>query len=309
MNEPLISICVPAYRAERYLEPTLDSVRAQTYRNWELILVEDGSQDGTQSLVNTLAARVTQPVRYLRHPENRGLPATRNTAIEAAAGDWIALLDSDDLWMTNHLASLVEKMNESGADLIHAGSILFQSDSGKFLQERTPTPEMVASFPHSLFRGDYIIQPASVLLRRELWQRAGGFDPAFRYVEDRDMWLRCARAGARFAYTGKQTCLYRKHSAALSTHAAEMAEASAAVFDKHLDWDLIPRDLRRRLAAETWAAAGRLRQRRDPLLASRHFHRACAVDWRLDWWLRGAACTVAASMHPFKLPTAKGIFL
>lgn len=307
MKTPFVSICVPAYRADRYIESTLDSVRAQTYTHWELIVVEDGSQDCTQMIVNTLAARVVQPVRYLRHAENRGLPATRNTGIEAARGDWIALLDSDDLWMTDHLESLVRKLDEGDADLVHAGSILFQSDSGKFLQERTPTPGMIADFPGSLFRGEYIIQPASVLLRRDLWRSVGGFDPAFRYVEDRDMWLRCARAGARFAYTGKLTCLYRKHGTALSTHAAEMAEASAAVFDKHLDWDLIPRDVRRRLAAETWAAAGRLRQRRDPSLASHHFHRACEVDWRLDWWLRGAACTVVASMHPFKLPKAKSI--
>ena len=200
-------------------------------------------------------------------------------------------------------------MNQNEADLVHAGSILFQSETGKFIQERVPTPQMTASFPHSFFCGDYIIQPASVLLRRSLWRKVGGFDPAFRYVEDRDMWLRCARAGARFVYTGKQSCLYRKHGTALSTHAAEMAEASAAVFDKHLDWDLIPREVRRRLAAETWAAAGRLRQRRDPSLASRHFQRACAVDWRLDWWLRGAACTVVASMHPFRPARARSIFL
>lgn len=299
MNPLLVSICVPAYRADRFIESTLDTVRAQSYPHWELIVVEDGSQDGTHAIVNTFASRVTQPVRYLHHEENRGLPATRNTGIEAARGEWIALLDSDDLWMTGHLDSLVEKVKQGGADLIHSGSILFQSETGKFLQERTPTPEMCEDFPHSLFRGEYIIQPASVLIRRDLWRTVGGFDPAFRYVEDRDMWLRCARAGARFAYTGKQTCLYRKHGAALSTHAAEMAEASAAVFDKHLDWDLIPNNLRRRLAAETWAAAGRLRQRRDPSLASQHFQRACAVDWRLDWWLRGAACTVLASVHPF----------
>jgi hypothetical protein len=140
-------------------------------------------------------------------------------------------------------------------------------------------------------------------MRRDLWQKVGGFDPAFRYVEDRDMWLRCARAGARFAYTGESTCLYRKHTAALSTHAPEMAEAAAAVFDKHLDWDAIPRDLRRKLAAETWAAAGKLRQRRQPHLARRNFLRACATEWRLDWWLRANVCALLA----FVRPATKGV--
>jgi len=184
------------------------------------------------------------------------------------------------------------------ADLVHSGSILFESDTGKYLEIRAPSSGMVESFPHSLFVGSYIIQPASVLLRKKLWEKVGGFDPAFRYVEDRDMWLRCARAGAHFVYTGEPTCLYRKHTAALSTHAPEMAEAAAAVYDKHLDWEAIPLDLRRRLDAETWAAAGKLRQRREPRLAQKNFQRACATEWRLDWWLRAQACGVLALFRP-----------
>ncbi len=299
MSSPLISICIPAYKAERYLALTLASIAAQTYPHWELIVVEDGSQDGTAEIVTTFAATVRQSVRFLRHEENRGLPATRNTGIEAALGNWVALLDSDDLWTPQHLESLVRKtQSPREADLIHSGSILFESDTGKFLEVRAPSDEMVETFPHSLFVGSYIIQPASVLLRKKLWEKVGGFDPVFRYVEDRDMWLRCARADARFLYTGESTCLYRKHTAALSTHAPEMAEAAAAVFDKHLDWEAIPLELRRRLDAETWAAAGKLRQRRQPRLARKNFQRACATEWRFDWWLRAQACALLAVFRP-----------
>jgi glycosyltransferase involved in cell wall biosynthesis len=298
MTPTFISICIPAFRAERYLAATLASVRHQTYPLWELIVVEDGSCDGTRGLVSDLAASVPQRVRYLHHAENRGLPATRNTGIAAADAPWVALLDSDDLWTPDHLESLAAIARSQEADLIHAGSRLFQSDTGQDLGLRAPTPAMLASFPRSLFTGDYIIQPASVLLRQALWARVGGFDPAFRYVEDRDMWLRCARAGARFYYTGRATCRYRKHGAALSTHAAAMAEATGAVFDKHLDWAAIPRDLRRRLTAEAWAAAGKLRQRGDPQRARRHFLHACATQWRLGWWLRATACGLLGSVRP-----------
>ena len=299
MSSPLISICIPAYKADRYLATTLASVGNQTYPNWELIVVEDGSHDRAEEIVTNFAATVSQSVRFLRHERNRGLPATRNTGIEAALGNWVALLDSDDLWKPDHLESLVRNLNrDPSAGLVHAGSILFQSETDKILEIRAPSPEMTANFPHSLFVGHYIIQPASVLLRRDLWKKVGGFDPAFRYVEDRDMWLRCARAGARFAYTGEDTCLYRKHTAALSTHAPEMAEAAAAVFDKHLDWEAIPHGLRRRLAAETWAAAGKLRQRKHPGLARRNFQHACATDWRLDWWLRAQVCALLAFFRP-----------
>lgn len=294
-----VSICIPAYHARRYLGETLACVREQQFTDWELIVTEDGSDDGTAQLVRDFAASVAQPVRYERHEKNLGLPATRNTGIASARAAWIALLDSDDLWMPEHLGALIETAKrQPTADLIHAGSILFDSDSGRELERRAPSPEMVAMFPLSLFDRRYVIQPASVMFKKSLWQQIGGFNPAFRYVEDREMWLRCARAGAVFAYTGRETCRYRKHQAALSAHAAEMAEASAEVFDQHLDWEALPTDLRHRLSAETWAAAGKLRQRRDPLTAARHFRRACARQWRCEWQVRAFAFGLLGKLRP-----------
>jgi GT2 family glycosyltransferase len=291
MPGPHLSICIPAFKAERYLPATLDTVVAQTYPDWEVILVEDGSQDRAEEMFRAFASAVRQPTRFIRHEVNQGLPATRNTAIRAARADWIVLLDSDDLWRPDHLAHLVAcAARQPEAELIHAGSVLFDSESGRELEVRAPSAAVAGGFPLSLFQGDYIIQPSSVMLRKSLWSRVGGFNPSFRYVEDREMWLRCARAGAPFAHTGENTCLYRKHATALSTHSAAMAEAAAAVFDQHLDWSAIPADLRRDRAAGEWAAAGRLRQRTAPRTAAAHFARACRIRWRADWWLRGLAC-------------------
>jgi glycosyltransferase involved in cell wall biosynthesis len=290
VSSPLVSICIPAYKAERFLGETLASVRAQTFTEWELIVTEDGSRDRTEEIVREFAAIVSQPVRYTRHDPNRGLPATRNAGIETAQAQWIALLDSDDLWTPDHLASCWETATSRDADFVHAGSILFDSDSGRELERRSPTKEDVAGLPLSLFRGGYIIQPASVILRRDLWERAGRFDPAFRYVEDRDMWLRCLRANARLAFTGKDTCLYRKHASALSTHSAAMAEAAARVFDKHLDWEAIPVHERRSRCASAWAAAASLSWRSNPKAAASFYRRACSVKGSLNWWIRGIVC-------------------
>ena len=291
MPAPRLSICIPAFKADRYLPATLEALGAQTFSDWEVILVEDGSRDQAEELFRTFASRLRQPAHFIRHERNQGLPATRNTAILNARGEWIVLLDSDDLWQPDHLAQLVACADRHPhADLVHAGSVLFDSETGRELEVRAPSPAVTAAFPLSLFVGDYIIQPSSVMLRRRLWERVGGFNPAFRYVEDREMWLRCARAGAAFAFTGGNTCLYRKHGAALSTHSAPMAEAAAAVFDQHLDWSAIPAELRRERAAGEWAAAGRLRQRTAPRTAAGHFARACRIQWRADWWLRGLAC-------------------
>jgi glycosyltransferase involved in cell wall biosynthesis len=274
MHAPLISICVPAYNAERFLPAALESVRSQSFTNWELIVTEDGSRDSTEAIVADFAKTVKQSVSYQRHEENRGLPATRNTGIAAARGEWIALLDADDVWTTAHLETAVEAMPKTTAELIHSGSVLFDSETGREIEVRAPSAKMVADFPRSLFNGAYVIQPSSVILRRELWEDVGGFDPTFRYVEDREMWLRCARTGAHFLYTGLNTCLYRKHPSALSRHGVDMALASARVFEKNLDWEAVPRDLRRRQAADAWLAAGRIALKKDPGSARGFFERS-----------------------------------
>ena len=90
-----VSICIPAYNAEEYLADALESVRSQTFSDWELIVTEDGSKDRTEELVSRFAALLSQPVRYQRHSVNRGLPATRNSGLSAANSEWIALLDDE----------------------------------------------------------------------------------------------------------------------------------------------------------------------------------------------------------------------
>jgi glycosyltransferase involved in cell wall biosynthesis len=275
MTVPLLTICMPAYKADRYLEATLDSVRTQTFADWELILVEDGSNDRTEELVQNFARSVSQAVRFVRHEKNQGLPATRNTGIALARSEWIVLLDSDDLWTPDHLADLVACAERNpAADLVHSGSVLFDSDSGRELEIRAPSAEIISGYPLSLFLGGYIIQPSSVMLKKSLWTKVGGFDPAFRYVEDREMWMRCARAGSVFAFTGRNTCRYRKHATALTTHSGPMAIAAAEVYDKAAHWEAIPAALRRECAAAGWMAAGRIALRQNPRAARGYFSKS-----------------------------------
>ncbi len=293
MTIPLITICIPAYNARRYLPATLASVRAQTFMAWELIVTEDGSTDRVDDLVHAFASTGPQKVSYQRHEKNLGLPATRNTGIAVARGEWIALLDSDDVWTPDHLATLVAcARTHPAADLVHAGSVLFDSESGRELEIRAPAPEVVHTYPLSLYLGDYTVQPSSVLLRKSLWTRVGGFNPASRYMEDREMWLRCARAGTVFAFTGTNTCLYRKHATALSTHAGPMALAGAEVLTQHLDWDAIEPGLRRRRTADAWLAAGRIPLRTAPRLSRDCFSRA----WRIHPSSRVAGYWIAAAL-------------
>lgn len=291
MTSPLISICIPAYRAERFLPAALESIRAQRFHDWELIVTEDGSRDSTEDIVREFARTVSQPVRYDRHACNLGLPATRNTGIGAARGEWVALLDADDVWTAGHLDSITALMNDPSIEFIHSGSVLFDSESGREIQVRAPSAQMIADFPRSLFNGGYVIQPSSVVLRRRLWEDVGGFDPTFRYVEDREMWIRCARTGAPFVYTGLNTCLYRRHASALSRHGVDMALASARVYEKNIDWEAVPRRLRRNQAANAWMAAGRMALRQDPSSARGFFGHALrhrAAPTAVGYWIAAA---------------------
>ena len=297
MTAPLISICIPSYNALRYLPATLASVRTQTFTDWELVVTEDGSAQDIAPLVREFAAQGTQHVSYHRQEKNQGLPATRNTGIAAARGTWIALLDCDDLWTPGHLAGLVScARKRPDADFVHAGSVLFESDTGREVEVRAPSPAVVRAYPVSLYVGDYAVQPSSVLLKKTLWARVGGFNPACRYVEDREMWLRCARAGAVFAYTGGNSCLYRKHANAMSTHAGPMALACADILVQHLDWSAIDPALRRRLTAEALISAGRIPLRTAPRLARACFARA----WRIRPTPRTAAYWLAAALRALR---------
>lgn len=297
MNPPLVSICIPAYNAQRYLPATLASVRAQTFTDWELIVTDDGSDEDIEPLVRAFAAGGPQPVSFQRHAQNRGLPATRNTGIDAARGEWIALLDSDDLWTPAHLAGLADFARQRPAvDFVHTGSVLFESETGRQRETRAPSAAAIRAYPRSLYLGDYAVQPSSVLLRKKLWARVGGFNPDSRYAEDREMWLRCARVGAVFAYNGRNTCLYRQHAGALSNQAGPMALACAALLSQHLDWKAIDPELRRRTTAEAWLSAGRIPLRTTPCVARDCFARA----WRIQPSPRAAGYWLAASLLALK---------
>jgi glycosyltransferase involved in cell wall biosynthesis len=274
MKPPLISICIPAHNAEAFLHAALASVRAQRFTDWEVIVTEDGSRDSTEETVLEFARTVSQPVRYDRHEQNLGRPATRNTGIAASSGEWIALLDADDVWTAGHLESAAALIRSRSAEVIYSGAVMFDSETGRELEVSAPSTRALADFPRSLFNGVYSIQPSAVVLRRCLWEDVGGFDPTFRYAEDREMWIRCARTGAQFAYTGLNTCLRRRRSEVASRNEVAMALASARVFEKNIDWDVVPSQLRHTQAAEAWYAAGRVALREDPGSARGFFGRA-----------------------------------
>lgn len=269
MSLPRISICIPAYRAERFLEETLASVRAQTITDWEVVVTEDGSHDRTEEIVRAFAAAVPQPVVYNRHDTNRGLPATRNTGLAAARGTWLALLDSDDLWTPDHLARCLAVAPPDGPALVFGGSSVFDSDTGAELHRREPPPGCT-DLPGALQDGRLVIQPSGVLFDRTTFALVGGFDPRFPICNDLDYWLRCCRAGVPLFYNGALTLRYRKHPGAMSNKSAALiAECARVILANARGFPGRSPAAARRAARRRFLNAARMLRASDPRGAAR----------------------------------------
>ncbi len=275
---PAVSVCIPAFRARHHLAATLASVRAQTFADWEIVIVEDGSHDGTEALVNAFAATVPQPVRYLRHEHNRKLPATRNTAHAAATASCLALLDADDLWTPDHLASGLAVLGEPALPAAtFAPCEIFDDATGASLGHRNLAPADHKRIPEALHAGRFIAQPSGALLTRAALDRVGGFDETFPICNDIDFWIRLARADVPIRFTGRETLRYRKHPAAMSRRSADLVAELARVHLKHHDWAAIPPLARRARLRKLFLSAARMDARARPARALHEFFTALVL--------------------------------
>lgn len=271
---PAVSVCIPAYRGERFLPDALRSVAEQTWRDWELVLVEDGSRDGTEAMVRAFATQQEQPVTYLRNERNLGLSATRNRAASAARGEFIAMLDADDRWASHHLECALDLFSRTGADVVFSAAEQRDAHTGELLGYMRPSPVELEDLPVALFQRCFLIPTASLIRRQALFD-VGPFDPEIRYCNDLDLWFRMLRAGKRFEYIGKVSCEYRRHYAAITARkVAEMLVYRAFVYERNRDWEAVPAPIRRRRLGLAWFRAGLHTLRRDPALGMRYLLQA-----------------------------------
>ena len=217
---PLVSIIMPSFNAERYVAESIRSVVRQTFTNWELVVVDDGSTDRTAEVVRRLADADAR-IRYVRR-ENGGQAAARNTGIHLVSAPVVAFIDADDLWLPEKLARQLAVMEETAADVVYCDGYVFYDDG---TPERTDgfavvpgSTDGATMFP-LLFEYNRIAT-LSVVARRDALERVGLFDEDRRLqnCEDYDLWLRLARAGSTFYGMTDKLMRYRRHSAS-STHA------------------------------------------------------------------------------------------
>jgi glycosyltransferase involved in cell wall biosynthesis len=190
---PRVSVVTIFLDAERFLREAIESVLAQTYRSWELLLVDDGSTDGSADIAQAYAREHPHVIRYLQHPggENRGMSASRNLGIGAAAGELVAFLDADDVYLPEKLARQSELLDaHPGAAMVYGPTLHWHSWSG--LEATEPDRQhKLGVAPDSLVQPPELVRrflagegwppgTCGALVRRSAIERVGGFEERFR---------------------------------------------------------------------------------------------------------------------------------
>lgn len=205
---PLVSVVIPVYNGERFLKESLESVFAQTCHDYEVVCVDDGSTDGSCSLLEQYGARV----RVIQQ-ENAGQSAARNTGVRQATGAFVAFLDQDDLWYPSKLAQQVAVLNvEPDVVLVHCNYDRVDGD-GRVLVAGAALAERASALasPLGLLLGEALVFPSAMMVRRDVFQRVGGFDPELRGFEDFDLIARLKQQG-RFVLLNESGMAYRLHA-------------------------------------------------------------------------------------------------
>ena len=211
MPTPLISVIIPVFNGERTVLETVQSVLQQTFTDFELIIINDGSSDRTLALLSTVDDHRIQVFSY----ENGGLPVARNRGIERAQGQYITFIDADDLWTPTKLADQLTALQKNPeAGMAYSWTLTMDDKTGAL------HPGKFVSFDGDVYAqmllSNFIASGSNAMLTAEAIRSVGGFDAALASCEDWDYWLRVA-ARWPFVVVPKPQILYRQSSSAMSS--------------------------------------------------------------------------------------------
>lgn len=219
---PRCSIVIPAYNVESYVAQAIESALAQSYRDTEVIVVNDGSTDGTAAAIEPFLDRII----YLEQP-NRGLAAARNRTLKESTAEYVALLDADDLWLPHRLERVIGYLEE------HPALGFATSDAFLLYEDQPSSDTYYANMRRSagmrfhaedqlywILQDDFVF--VMTVIRRELFERYGTFDESLKTCEDWDLWIRFISAGERVGLVGEPLAFYRVRRGSLSYERANL---------------------------------------------------------------------------------------
>lgn len=292
-SAPEVSVVIPAYKAARFIAETLDSVFAQTFKDFEVVVVNDGSPD-TEELERALepfAARI----KYVRQ-ENLGAGAARNRGLRETRAPLVAFLDADDIWLPNFLEEQTRFLREGNHDLVYCDALLFGDSphAGRTYMETESPSRGEVTFRKLIFWECNVIT-SGALARRQKIIDAGFFDETMRNSQDFELWVRMFRRGASISYQRKVLLRYRCHRGSLSSgDAVEQVRRQIRVVERFGEYT----DLKTEERAVLSEMMEKLRADLELEMCKRHlrggdFREARASlkranDYRRSWKLRAA---------------------
>ena len=265
-----ISVLIPSYNCVKFLPEAIKSVLNQTYQDFEIIIIDDGSTDNTKDIVDSFKKQYLNQIQYI-YQENKGLAIARNTGLEHAQGQYIALLDADDVWLPERLEAEIHVIeSDPSIGLVHA-NITKISPTGEFLDTPIRQKQFLSGniYEYIFLRKADIACP-TVLFRKECCKQAGMFDPNLTRLgcEDRDLWLRISK-DYKITYVDKVLANYRVSPESMSRNLKKMLEARLYVIDKYC-----PKNDQSKRGLRNKALSKIFRDRGDELLLQKSFNNA-----------------------------------
>jgi glycosyltransferase involved in cell wall biosynthesis len=248
---PIVSAIIVFLNAEKFLAEAIESVLVQTFHDWELLLVDDGSSDGGSAIARHYSEKYPVRIQYLEHPShtNRGISASRNLGLQHATGAYIAFLDADDVWLPEKLQRQVAIMAEQPeAALVYGTPELWYGWTGNGEDVRRDTKQAITVEPNTLVKSPKLFTlflarkaitpcPSDALFRRKIVATVGGFEESFTGLYDDQVFFAKVTLRAPVFVSGECWSKHRQHPDSICAVSRKTGEYySANVNLKFLDW-------------------------------------------------------------------------
>ena len=224
-NPAFVSVIIPVFNMENFLPEAIESALTQTYKHREVIVVDDGSTDGSREIAESYGSEIR-----LLSQKNARLASARNLGIQHAKGSLVGLLDADDRWLPDKLATEVPMFSHPSVGVVHGSYRKFPA--GHRAAGTVMKPQGGDTSFHRLLRFNEVGAPVSVLFRREAWQEAGAFDSRLTGAEDWDLWIRMSLK-RRIVGSAPITSEYRLRDDSMSRNYESMYQNLLAVIRKN----------------------------------------------------------------------------
>lgn len=230
-KKPAVSVIIPTYNRRQLIERSVKSVLSQTYQDFEIIIVDDGSTDNTEEAVANIKGK---RIKYIRHDKNKGEAAARNTGIKAAGGEYIASHDSDDEWLPEKLEKQIKAFENCPPEVGVVYTGFWKVEKG----QRTYVPfkwinKKEGDIHCELLRGNFIGSPAT-LIKKECFEKAGMFNEKIFHLVDWELWLRISKY-YHFKYIDEPLAVAHYHSDNVSLNYRAFISAVEFVLGKYSD--------------------------------------------------------------------------